>query len=467
MCLSTTINLDGVATINNGLRPIIDPTIGHFLKDNNKTLFELIQEYNSPLNILWPHTMNNNIEAIQNALKQHIKHFEIYYGVKVNKSKKLVETAINFGIGVDVSSFYELKDALTKGAKRTRICASGPVKSDEFISALIEHGAIISIDSIEEYASLIRIKKEILDLSKTKILLRYRSKKEKTSRFGMTYHEIQHLVHKVKEDRPLFDLLGFHFHLSGYAFEDRVAAFEELIPLFFEAKEIGLNVTVIDIGGGLPIRYVKSDSYDAFLQQQSPANYRNQKIPNDFYPYGSHLQAAEWIDSFLMAKLKNSETIADFLLKNEVDLALEPGRSLVDQSAITVFKIAKFKKLSNNDGVIFVEGSSFNGCETWFNSEYLVDPIFIPAERNIPSEKNETHAYIAGHSCLGEDVITNRILTFSREPQPGDLLVFVNTAGYQMDLLENEFHRHPMPRKIVAEITKKNTSYEYIFSPDQ
>lgn len=33
-------------------------------------------------------------------------------------------------------------------------------------------------------------------------------------------------------------------------------------------------------------------------------------------------------------------------------------------------------------------------------------------------------------------------------PQAGDLLVYANTGGYQMDLLENEFHRHPMPARL-------------------
>ncbi|AFL54987.1 diaminopimelate decarboxylase [Sinorhizobium fredii] len=56
-------------------------------------------------------------------------------------------------------------------------------------------------------------------------------------------------------------------------------------------------------------------------------------------------------------------------------------------------------------------------------------------------------AYLAGHSCLDEDVISNRWLTFPTAPRAGDLLVYANTGGYQMDLLENEFHRHPMPAR--------------------
>jgi diaminopimelate decarboxylase len=36
-------------------------------------------------------------------------------------------------------------------------------------------------------------------------------------------------------------------------------------------------------------------------------------------------------------------------------------------------------------------------------------------------------------------------------PRPGDLLVYVNTAGYQMDSNESAFHDLPLPPKIVVE----------------
>jgi diaminopimelate decarboxylase len=48
-------------------------------------------------------------------------------------------------------------------------------------------------------------------------------------------------------------------------------------------------------------------------------------------------------------------------------------------------------------------------------------------------------------------------------PQAGDLLVYANTAGYQMDLLENEFHRHPMPRRMAARIAADGAVH---LSPD-
>ncbi|MDX7018620.1 Y4yA family PLP-dependent enzyme, partial [Klebsiella aerogenes] len=68
-----------------------------------------------------------------------------------------------------------------------------------------------------------------------------------------------------------------------------------------------------------------------------------------------------------------------------------------------------------------------------------------------------------GHSCLDDDVITNRLIAFAHLPKPGDLLIFANTAGYQMDLLENQFHRHPLPTRLTAVI---NSHQKPIFTID-
>jgi diaminopimelate decarboxylase len=77
-----------------------------------------------------------------------------------------------------------------------------------------------------------------------------------------------------------------------------------------------------------------------------------------------------------------------------------------------------------------------------------MDPMLIAAGSETNIDTTAARSWIAGHSCLDEDVITNRWLRFASTPRAGDLLVYANTAGYQMDLLENEFHRHPMPRRV-------------------
>jgi diaminopimelate decarboxylase len=222
---------------------------------------------------------------------------------------------------------------------------------------------------------------------------------------------------------------------------------------------------MLDIGGGLPIRYVDAAAYASFLAAQDGGHYRHGKVPASFYPYGGPMDASTWLAHLLASPCADGLDVAACLRGADLTLAIEPGRSLVDQAAISVFRVTRTKPLAPGRCVVLVEGSSFSACETWFSSEFLVDPLHVPAACPQPqgAPPATCHAYIAGHSCLDDDVLTHRWIHFARTPQRGDLLVYANTAGYQMDLLENEFHRHPMPRRIAV---TRTAAGGMAFSPD-
>jgi len=46
------------------------------------------------------------------------------------------------------------------------------------------------------------------------------------------------------------------------------------------------------------------------------------------------------------------------------------------------------------------------------------------------------------------DMLTWRKVRFPAEPRFGDFIVYPNTAGYQMDKNESEFHQLPLPPKV-------------------
>lgn len=446
------------------LKPILDEAIRGFIESSPGSLIDLAEQHGSPLNIVLPHMLKKNVQAFGRVLQAHRVRHAIYYGAKVNKSQALVRAAVECGIGVDVSSLHEMRDALRAGARMADLCATGPAKTSEFHAELLAGAALISVDSAEELSDLIECSATIAPPSRTRLLLRYRPAASEASRFGMGSEDMLSCLQQLVQMKDRFSFEGFHFHLSGYAVETRVQALRELLPLVENARGLGLRPRIIDIGGGMPVRYVDSDDYDAFLQYQCKEHYRNGRVPESFYPYGSRLDAPGWLDALLASPCTASQSVAAWLNDNDLILALEPGRSLADQAAISVFRITRVKQLAGGGHAIFVEGSSFSACETWFNSEFLVDPILISAaEGNDATQAGPVQAYIAGHSCLDDDMITNRLLAFEREPRAGDLLIYANTAGYQMDLLENEFHRHPMPRRIVLTIDAAGRQH---ISPD-
>jgi diaminopimelate decarboxylase len=278
------------------------------------------------------------------------------------------------------------------------------------------------------------------------VLLRLRPTNQAQSRFGMPAAGFRHCLSRIAgESRLRFD--GLHFHLSGYSWESRAQAVGEAAGLISESRAQGFAPRMIDIGGGLPIQYVDQRAYQAHLGAQTPEDYRTGKVPASFYPYGGGLSAPEWLHCLLQAPMTDGRSVANYLAQEGLVLGMEPGRALADQAAISVFRVSRVKAAGPDAHVVFVEGSSFSACETWFGSEFLVDPILVPATSPSVAAR-PIRAYLAGHSCLDDDVLSNRWLTFPIAPRAGDLLVYANTGGYQMDLLENEFHRHPMPSRL-------------------
>ncbi|MBR0715571.1 Y4yA family PLP-dependent enzyme [Bradyrhizobium liaoningense] len=426
------------------LSPSLRPNTAELLAGNAPLLIDWVARHGSPVNLIWPDEMQRNLAALRGVLRESGVANAIYYGAKVNKSPGLLAAALRAGAGIDVSSLYELRDAKRLGADGTQIVATGPAKTAAFHNELINCNTLISVDSPEELEDLIR--RLPAGGPVQAVLLRLHPTKQARSRFGMPASAIRQCLSRIAGESMLrFD--GLHFHLSGYSWESRAQAIGEAAGLINESRAQGFAPRMIDIGGGLPIQYVDQRAYQTHLAAQMPEDYRTEEVPASFYPYGGELSAAEWLRCLLCAPMADGRTIASYLVHEGLVLGMEPGRALADQAAISVFRVLRVKSVGPDAHVVFVEGSSFSACETWFGSEFLVDPILVPAT-SPPVATKPIRAYLAGHSCLDEDVLCNRWLTFPIPPRAGDLLVYANTGGYQMDLLENEFHRHPMPSRL-------------------
>ncbi|WP_131669876.1 Y4yA family PLP-dependent enzyme [Psychrobacter pygoscelis] len=435
-----------VTSKSGSFTPILNEFWKSLVEQKADRIFQYINSYGSPIHLINLESFRKNISELEEALVEENVEFKIFYGSKVNKSIALIRESYLVGSGIDVSSIYEYKDAVSAGFNGTNIIATGPVKPIDFLLQLIKSKSLISIDSLNEYYDLKKLLKN-RSLKNHPILIRFKPDFEKNSRFGITAHTIKKMLVDISISKEIL-FLGFHFHLSGYNIEPRVEAIQQLLKLIEAANKIGINTSVIDMGGGMPIKYVNNSKYKRIIKNISESHFINNKKPLDYYPYGGFLTAPDWLRGVLNSNLTKDLKVKEWFRANNLTLYLEPGRALVNQACMTVFEVSRVKPISENNHVIFVRGSSFNACETWFNSEFLIDPILISKRKS--SCKNENFfAYIAGHSCLAEDVITHRILKFPLIPQAGDLIIFANTGGYQMDLLENEFHRHPMPARLV------------------
>lgn len=440
----------------------LDPRVSDFLENQNEAIFQMTEVFGSPIHIVFPQLLKENSEKLRSVLQNQGLASNIYFASKVNKANSFLEEAAQSGIGVDASSLQELQTALSHGINGSQISISGPSKNERLLALGAMQECTISIDSVAELETLF----SVLDKTNTanaQVLLRLAGLNDAFTRFGILPNEISPVLEKLKKSRA--SLRGFHFHLSGYSTEERAVALQKAIHEIQRARSMGYECNTINIGGGFAVRYVDAKDWQNFLSNKTAETFAGSKDRGPYYPYGSELEAYEQLGVILNSQASTHGRVADLLKAEGVHLAIEPGRSLVDQAGITCVQVKGVKRASNNTYIIEVDANINHLSEQWFGSEYCVDPIHLSNNEVVDALPLE--AAIGGNTCLEVDMLTWRKVGFSTTPRTGDILVYPNTAGYQMDSNESSFHQLPIPEKIAAfkkgDIWKWKKDSEYSF----
>jgi diaminopimelate decarboxylase len=442
------------------LTPVLHPTIERYFDQGRSSIFESLADFGSPLHILFPEIMLENCKLFQSVLSKREIDGEIYFSCKANKSPSFLQIAVKAGIGIEISSIYELRSALANGTVGNNIIVSGPVKTRELLLLAALHDCILSVDSEEE----IDLFKNGLDLRviarPIRILVRINDVIDKQSRFGVLRSNME-TVYSSIENESRIKLLGFSFHINNYSPFDRVRAIEVVVSEVRKARARGLDCNVIDIGGGFTINYLPKSVWESFQKLKRSEVYSdrfyNQKTPKDFYPYYSQHSKEKFLEEILSSKTSREITVAELLKKENLRLFLEPGRSLLDQCGITIMEVFGVREFPNDENIVLVDANINHLSEQWFNTDFLVDPILLT---KASSQYKSFVAAIGGNLCLEMDMLSWRKIHFAQKPMKGDLLVYPNTAGYQMDSNESMFHQIPLPKKVVALFTKLGLRYK-------
>ncbi|WP_327701239.1 Y4yA family PLP-dependent enzyme [Streptomyces decoyicus] len=414
-------------------------------------LHELSYAFGGPFHFLLPHRFDANLAAFRTALSDAGVEGRVYYAKKANKAAVWMERCAAHQAGVDVAGVGELREALGHGVRGEHIVVTGPAKSDELLRLALLQGCLIAVDALDELDLLIT-----LALTGTvrpaRLLLRRLPPAQSHSRFGMDAAEIETALERCVRAGEAVRMEGFSFHLSGYATQPRADLAGELVDLCLKARVLGLQADRISIGGGFAVDYSPAGHWHTFLADQRPEHYHAHKAfqSGDFYPYHSPVAGADALRTILDTVPEGGRSsLAELLKETGTLLMMEPGRALLDGAGATVFRVQGVK---DRDGyqILTVDGTSLSLSEQWFNSEYLPDPQLVPPTGR--SDGGETHpACVGGASCLESDMVTWRKVPFPARPRVGDLLVYPNTAGYQMDSNESPFHDLPLPPKVVLD----------------
>ena len=208
----------------------------------------LAATYGTPLLVISLEQVKENYAMMKNALRD----VKIYYAVKSNPHDRIVQTLAQQGSCFDVASDGEMRQLARLGISPDRIVYANPVKTRKGLLTARETGVFkFTFDSEKE------IEKIAEYVPGGKVLLRIRIDAtnaliDLNKKFGADPREAIRLLLAAKNKG--LDPAGLCFHVGSQTTE--AAPFIEAIQicanLFAEARQAGLNLRILDIGGGYP-----------------------------------------------------------------------------------------------------------------------------------------------------------------------------------------------------------------------
>lgn len=406
----------------------------------------LAQEFGTPLYVMDENTIVANMRAYNDVInKEYNGNGIVFYASKAFCTKDMCRIAHREGLGLDVVSGGELYTALSAGVPAEKLCMHGNNKDDSEIADAVCAGVgRIVADGLDE---IIRIDKEAAKQGKIqKILIRVKPgidahthefimTGQNDSKFGVSLETGEALEVILKAAAlPNINLAGVHCHIGSQIFDTEpfCHAAEKMIGLIAEAKNCGVVLTELDLGGGFGIRYTKEDN------------------PR---PY------AEYTTDVIRTVIAESDKAGI----NRPFIMLEPGRSIVGEAGITLYTVGAIKDIPGIRKYVSVNGGmADNPRYIMYDAEYTA----LAAERpDAPAEEKIT---ICGKSCESGDILIKDIMM--PRLQSGELLAVLSTGAYNYSMSSN-YNRIPRPAVVmvkdgVARLSVKRETYQDILRND-
>ncbi|MFU2059466.1 diaminopimelate decarboxylase [Avibacterium volantium] len=353
---------------------------------------EIAQQFGTPAYIYSRATLERHWHAFDNALGDH-PHL-ICFAVKSNPNLAILNIMAKLGSGFDIVSQGELERVLAAGGDASKVVFSGVAKSEQEIERALNVG--IRCFNVESLAELYRINEVAGRLNKiAPISLRvnpdvdahthpYISTGLKENKFGVNVDEARE-VYRIASQLPHIKITGMDCHIGSQLTEIQpfLDATDRLIVLMKQLEQDGIELTHLDLGGGLGVTY-----------------------KNEEAPHPSEYAKA------LLEKLKDYPNL---------EIILEPGRAITANAGILLTKVEYLK--SN-------ESRNFAIVDTGMND--MIRPALYQAYMNIievdRSLPRETKVYdVVGPICETSDFLgKQRELAIAQ----GDLIAQRSAGAY-------------------------------------
>jgi len=396
-------------------RPFYYPKSKSALHCERVSLSDLAKKHGTPLYVYSAGQILDRYQLFANAFG-HRDHL-ICYSVKANSNLSILKLLAGRGSGFDIVSGGELLRILEVNKKAARrVVFSGVGKTAAEIDlALAANILIFNVESesevalLAERASKLRLRARVALRVNPDVFAEthpYISTGLREHKFGIDIRSARPVYQEVKKSRYL-DPVGISVHIGSQirAAAPFGAALENVADLIRELASDGIQIKLVDAGGGLGIDY-----------------------------HGASNPAVE---------MEGYATAVDRALKGlEVRLLLEPGRFLVGQAGDLLARVLYLKGSGSKTFVITDAGMND-----------LIRPALYQAYHDVLPVVHDPKAQatvvdLVGPVCeTGDFFARDRTMPTVKE---GDLLAILDTGAYGMSLSSN-YNSRPRPAEVLVE----------------
>jgi arginine decarboxylase len=274
--------------------------------DRELDLFELVtdlaqQGVGLPMLLRFSDILRSRIEMISQRFFKAIEEFEyeggytLVYPIKVNQQRHVVEEIVEFGrpysVGLECGSKPELQAVLALRESTDHIIICNGYKDEEFMRLAcmgqrLGHKVFIVMEQLSELDVLLRVADDmgVVPTAGVRIKLasegfgRWAESGGERSKFGLSASELVRMVEQLAALGRLDILKLIHFHLGSQITDIRYikSGLAEIVRFYAELRSMGVDVTHVDVGGGLGVDYDGSGSTIT-----ASVNYSVQEYAND------------------------------------------------------------------------------------------------------------------------------------------------------------------------------------------
>jgi diaminopimelate decarboxylase len=386
------------------------------LHAENVPLSRIAEEVGSPVYVYSQATLVRHARVFREALtKAGIDNPHIAFAIKANPNLAVLKVLAREGYGADVVSGGEMARAMAAGIAPKDIVFSGVGKSAEEMAAALGAGiGQFNIESEEEGRELaaiaaglgktadavIRINPDVDAKTNAKI-----STGKAENKFGVGLHQAPAIYGRLA-GLPGLNMRGVALHIGSQLLnlEPLETAFDKIGILIDTLRNNGHNISHVDLGGGLGVRYKQVD---------------NPPSPDEY-----------------------GEMVARATKGWGVQLMFEPGRVICGNAGVLVTKVIRVKPGSGNVPFVIVDAAMNDLArpslyDAWHDFE-AVEP-----------QGDKITANIVGPVCeTGDTFAMGREIDLVRA---GDLAIFRTAGAYGATMASTYNSRGLVPEVLVAD----------------